>query len=108
MTGQVQGNIVARSTCTNDNYLFSGVFLRGRVLEGVYEFPLEFFLGAVENQFRGDVTWKTRRKDLFREFGNIPRSSSPSQSKNKVGWTENTRSFLPAREHPGQVDNPCS
>ena len=69
MIGQVEGNIMARSSRPNNDGFPSNV-LRGRVMEGVGNLPLEFFLQATTISLVQMSTGGTGRKNLFGFFWN--------------------------------------
>ena len=50
MINQVEGNIMASSSCPDDHSLLSSVLLRGRILVGVDDLSLELFLLVAVNQ----------------------------------------------------------
>ena len=50
MVSQVEGNVVARSSRPDDDYLFPSILLRSRVLERMNDLSLKLFLQAATNQ----------------------------------------------------------
>lgn len=52
MVGQVVGDIVTRSGSPNNDHLFSNIFLRSGIFEGMGDLTLKFFLQPIKNQCR--------------------------------------------------------
>jgi len=84
MIGQVESNIMSRSSCPDDDNLLSNVFLRSRVFEGMDGLSLEFFLEAMANQPRGlehEETWEKRTC-----LGNLGMFHDPPNPRAKTRW----------------------